>query len=235
MATELLNKTTEHIFKTFLVSNEHGMKLRHSTTIASSVPLLEDFVMFAEAQLRLFEITANPVFKQNLKDTLEFITNEFLDGDKMLTRAKLAQDFENYPNQEYSMFDTSFKSPLSTYISLMRRAAVLYADNQYFEKISLLIEKTTQTILKINPLSAGEALRALTYPDHAYRLMTVPQSWSTEDKFLKFIPYFFSRFIIDYSNEKDVWQICSSKSCELKGLGLDDFLETLTPKNVSGE
>lgn len=232
MALELLNKTAEPIFKTFLLNDEKGMKLRHSTTMESSLPLLEDFVMFAEAQLRLFEITANPVFKQNLKETLTFITNEFLDGDRMLTRAKFANDFETYPNQEYSLFDSSFKSPVSTYISVMRRAAVLYADNKYFENVSALIEKTTQTILKINPLSAGEAMRALTYPDLAYRLMTVPQAWATEERFIKFIPYFFPRFVIDYHNEKEEWQICSNRACELKGIGLDDFISTLTPKDI---
>lgn len=235
MATNLLNKTTEHIFKTFLVNNEQGMKLRHSTTSETSLPLLEDFVMFAEAQLRLFEITGNFLFKKNFKETLDFITSEFLDDDRMLTRAKFATDFEAYPNQEYSIFDASFKSPVTTYIKLMRRAAVLFADNKYFEDISKLVEKTTHTILKINPLGAGEALRALTYPDLAYRLMTVPQAWATDDRFIKFIPYFFSRFIIDYHADKEEWQICSIRSCELKGLGLEEFILTLTPKETPDE
>lgn len=235
MATNLLNKTTEHIFNKFIINNEKGMKLRHSTTVDTSLPLLEDFVMFAEAQLRLLEITGNLLFKQNFRETLDFITSEFLDGDRMLTRAKFANEFETYPNQEYSIFDASFKSPVSTYISLMRRSAVLFADNKYFEDIAPLIEKTTHTILKINPLGAGEAMRALTYPDLAYRLMTVPQSWATDDRFIKFIPYFFSRFIINYHTDKEEWQICSSKACELKGVGIEEFISILTPKEIPNE
>jgi uncharacterized protein YyaL (SSP411 family) len=234
MATTLLNKTTENIFKTFLITKESGMQIKHSTTLVNSVPLLEDFVMFAEAQLRLLEITANPTFKQNFKDTLAFITEEFLVSDYMSTRAKYSQEFEMYPNQEYSIFDSSFKSPVSTYISLMRRASALFLDNSYLSTISELVEKTTQTILKINPLGAGEAMRALTYPDLAYRSMSVPESWSTEDRFIKFIPYFFPRFVISYHTEKEGWQICSSQACELKGTSLEEFILTLTPKeNIS--
>jgi uncharacterized protein YyaL (SSP411 family) len=235
MATELLNKTTENIFKTFLVKHEKNLKIKHSTTIENTLPLLEDFVMLAEAQLRLFEITASHSFKQSFQETLEFVTNEFLDGDRMLTRAKFATDFETYPNQEYSLFDSSFKSPVTTYITLMRRSSVLFSDSKYTEMVLALVEKTTQTILKINPLSAGEAMRALTYPDHAYRLMTVPFSWAMEDRFQKFIPYFFTRFIINYHDEKEEWQICSNKSCELKGYGLEEFISTLTPKEIINE
>ena len=235
MASDLLNKTTEHIFKTFLSGDQKGVKLRHSTTIENSLPLLEDFVCFAEAQLRLYEISGNAQFKENFKETLDFITNEFLDNDRMLTRAKFATDFEIYPNQEYSMFDSSFKSPVSTYISLMRRATVLFALNSYTDTIAALVDKTTHTILKLNPLGAGEALRALTYPNLAYRLMTVPRAWATDDKFIKFIPYFFPRFIIDYHDDKNEWQICTNISCELKGIGLEEFIAVLTPKASNNE
>jgi len=235
MASEILSKTAENIFKTFIVPNQHGMTLKHCTTIDNTTPLLEDFVMAAEAQVRLLEISANPVFKQNFKETLDFITKEFLDHDRMLTRAKLANEFEVYPNQEYSYFDSSFKSPVSTYIGLMRRAAVLFSEAKYIEDISALLEKSTQTILKINPLGAGEGLRSLTYPNSAYRVMTVPATWVTDDRFLKFIPYFFPRFVIDYHQDKEEWQICSNKSCELKGIGIEDFITTLTPKENNNE
>jgi hypothetical protein len=153
----------------------------------------------------------------------------------MLTRAKFATDFETYPNQEYNIFDSSFKSPVATYITLMRRAAVLFSDNKYFEVITSLIEKCTHTVLKLNPLAAGEALRALTYPDLAYRLMTVPSIWANDERFMKFIPYFFTRFVIDYHDQKDEWQICTIRSCELKGFGIEEFISILTPREANSE
>jgi hypothetical protein len=233
MASELLNKVLEGVFKTFLTQDSAGIKMRHSTTIPTSHPYLEDFVLFAESQLRLYEVSANAVFKQNFKDVMQFITKEFLEGDKMLTRARLAHDFELYPNQEYSVFDSSFKSPVATFILLSRRAAVLFGEREYEDAIADLKENVTHTILKINPVSSGEALRALSYPSEVYRVMKVPAKWTQEEKFVKMLPYFLTRFVFDYhdelANEKEEWQICTMSACELKGHGLEEFLTTLTP------
>lgn len=233
IATNLLNQVIEGVFKTFLITDEkNGMQMRHSTTLEYSHPYLEDFVFFAEAQLRLYEISGNEVFKQNFKDALAFIAREFLEDHKMLTRAKLALNFELYPNQEYNLFDASFKSPVSTYILLMRRAAILFKDRDYLDTVNNLIEHSTQTILKINPISAGEGLRALTYPKEVYRVMWVPRSWAQREDFLKFIPYFLPRFVLDYHDDEgkdEVFEICTLSSCELKGNGFNEFVKMLTP------
>ncbi len=231
IATNLLNKVFEGIFKSFLISDSNGMKLRHSTTMEFSHPYLEDFVTFAESQLRLYEISSNPLFKQNFKDSIDFIFREFVVGDKMLTRAKLSQDFDIYPNQEYTYFDSSFKSPVGTFISLARRAAVLFSDRKYIDSISELKESATHTILRINPITSGEMLRGLIYPDEAYRVLKIPKSWVLEDNFLKLIPYFLPRFVFDYHEDIDVWEICTINSCELKGFGLTEFINTISPSN----
>jgi uncharacterized protein YyaL (SSP411 family) len=232
MASNLINTTIEGIFKTFLTNSDSGMKMRHTTTVEFSHPYLEDFVFFAESQLRLFEISANDVFKQNFKDALQFVTKEFLDKDKMLTRAKLAEHFEMYPNQEYNVFDTSFKSPVATYIQLMRRAAVLFGDRYYLDTILGLKDTLTNTVLKVNPVSAGESLRALTYPAEAYRVMKLPRVWAQKDEFIKFIPYFLPRFILDYhdyTDKNEPFEICTMNACEMKGEGFDEFTRILTP------
>ena len=230
MASHLLNQVIEGIFNTFLQVDKDGMKMKHTTTQEVQPPLLEDFVFFAEAQLRLFEISANEIFKQNLKDALAFITKEFLENNKMLTRAKMADNFHPYPNQEYNCFDASFKSPVSTYILLMRRAAVLFGHQSYLQSIAPLVENVSQTILKINPISAGEALRALTYPDYVLRVMKVPQSWIQKEEFLKFLPYFLSRFVLDYRDSaEESFEICNLNSCELQGKGIAEFIKILTP------
>lgn len=227
-ASHLLNNTLEKMFQTFLVQNEKGMRLRHVTTMLHSHPYLEDFVSFSELQLRMYEISANPVFKQNFKDTLDFITSEFLDNDKLLTRAKFAQEHELYPNVEYTLFDNSFKSFTATYVLLMKRAFILFSDNSYLEKVSALEDKLSQTILKFNPLGAGEALRALTYPMQAFRVIKVPNNWVEDEKFQKFIPYFLPRFVLDYHQESH-WEICNHNACEMKGNGVDEFIAVLTP------
>lgn len=229
MASGLLNKVIEGIFKTFLIQDQSGIKMRHSTTMDYSHPYLEDFVTFAEAQLRLYEVSANGVFKQNFLDVMNFITKEFLDGDKMLTRAHFANDFELYPNQEYNIFDGSFKSPVATFIMLSRRAAVLFGERSFTDNIADLMDNVTHTVLKINPVSSGEALRALTYPSEVYRVMKVPSSWTQDENFVKMLPYFLTRFVIDYHEENSEWQICSMSACELKGHGIEEFIKTLTP------
>lgn len=229
MATGLLNNVIEGIFKTFLSQDESGIKMRHSTTMPYSHPYLEDFVMFAESQIRLYEISGNIVFKQNFQDAMSFIAKEFIEDNKMHTRARFAEDFELYPNQDYSFFDSSFKSPVATFILLSRRAAVLFSDREYTDLISNLKENVTHTVLKINPVSSGEALRGLTYPDEVYRVMKIPRSWIQEEKFLAMIPFFLTRFVFDYHDDGNEWQICTMNSCELKGLGIDEFVATLTP------
>lgn len=228
-ASKLLNKVIEGIFKTFLVLDPNGLRMRHSTTLPYSHPYLEDFVMFAESQLRLYEISGNSIFKQNFQDAMNFISKEFLQGDKMLTRGQLLTDAAPYPNQEYSVFDSSFKSPVGTFILLSKRAAVLFADHNYQTAISELEETLTHTVLRINPVSSGEALRALTYPREVYRVMKVPRIWIQEEKFIKMTPFFLARFVIDYHDEGQAWQICTMNSCELTGNGIDEFVATLTP------
>lgn len=229
IASNLLNKVIEGVFRTFLMQDENGMKMRHSTTMPFSHPYLEDFVLFAEAQLRLYEISANEVFKQNFSDVMGFIAKEFLDGDRMLTRARFADAFEPYPNTAYTPFDTSFKSPVSTFIVLSRRAAVLFGEREYEDQIRDLKESVTHAVLKLNPVGSGEALRALTYPTEVYRVMKIPRAWTQEEKFIKMIPYFLSRFVFDYQEEAEEWQVCTMNACELKGHGIDEFIKTLTP------
>ena len=229
MASTLLNKVLEGIFQTFLIQDNNGIKMRHSTTASTTQPYLEDFVMFAESQLRLYEISGNSIFKQNFQDAMVFISKEFIDGNKMLTRARVANDTELFPNQEYSVFDGSFKSPVATFVMLARRAAVIFSDNKFLEIIKELQENVAHTILKINPVSSGEALRALTYPNEVYRTMKVPRTWIQEEKFLRMIPFFLTRFVIDYHDDGSDWQICTMNSCELKGNGVDEFVQTLSP------
>lgn len=229
-ASQLFNMALEGVYEQFIDrNNPNGMRLKHATTMPSTLPYLEDFVNFADMQLRVYEVTGNPTFKNNFSETLKFIQNEFIQEGRALTRAKFSQDFELYPNQTMSSFDASFRSSAALLVGLSRRAAVLLMDEELLTNIQELQEKLTHEVLK-NPIPGGEALRALTYPDEAYRVIKLPKEWLKLDRFVNFLPYFLARFILDYTDETQEWQICSMKQCELKGVGLEEFIQVLAPK-----
>ena len=239
-AQKILNKALKGAFETFVVKNkttgeEIGTKIRHSTTMDDSIPYIEDYVFFAETMLRLYEISGNQDFKNNFLDTLNFIHAEFISDGKAYTRAKSLDDALLYPNLTLSSFDSSFRSPLSTLVSITRRGAVLFQDPDLLEAIKDLEENLTLETLRY-PYGSGEALRALTYPQDAYKVVKVPAAWVKEPKFSKFVNYFLPRFVIDFvEDEKDKWQICSLKACELSGEGIDNFIETLAAKEETGD
>lgn len=236
MASNLFNKCLEGIFETFMNKDEQGrMRILHSTSRPDSLPYLEDYVFFAESQLRVYEITGNPVFRDNFRDTMKYLEKEFLDHDKVYFRARFADDFEPYPNLAVSHQDTNYRGASATLILLAKRGAILFGDQEFAIPFKELAEVMTHQSLK-NPIVSGEALRALSYPDRAYRTVKVPKKWLENEKFLGFMPYFLSRFTLDYVEDTDnEWQICRYDACELKGTGVDDFIGQLTPKAPEGE
>ncbi len=233
-ASQLFNQAVEGCYKTFIENNERGMSLSHTTTIVNPLNYLEDYVFFAEAQLRIYELSGNEIFKNNVKDTLQFVIDQFLDGDKLLTRSKNTQEHELYPNQSYNPFDQSFKSPVSTLIATIRRASVLFKDVDLLDSIKELRERVTHDILK-NPVGSGEALRSLTYPDEAYKTIKCPRSWLDKEEFAGFINYFLPRFVLDYHDEgNESWEICNMSACEINGEGIENFINTLRPAKQEG-
>ncbi len=235
-ASRLFNTSLDGLYNHFLVKGEHNkMGLRHSTTKQSGLPYLEDFVFFSETQLRVYEITGNSIFKKNFQDTLEFIYKEFIEQNKIKTRAITANDFELYPNIESSPFESSFKSPAATLLHLTRRANLLFPKEEWSIRFKDISEKMINDVLK-NPLSSGQGLRSFTYPDDSYRVIKVPKTWLNQTSFLEFIPYFMSRFVLDYHEDKNEdWQVCNSKACELQGTGLESFIKTLSPASPKGK
>ncbi len=229
-ANDLFNRALSQTYATFVVAKDsEKVQIKHSTTRELNPPYLEDYVTFAELQMRTYEVTGNPVFKENLEKTLDYMLKEFVEGEQILTRAKFSNDFEQYPNLNIGSFDNSFRSPASMLIDLSRRAAVLFMDRELLDSLTPAIEALTHECLK-NPINAGEALRALSYPQEVYRVIKVPRAWPKESKFMTQLPYFLSRFVIDYHDDGEAWQICSLDRCELQGEGIDNFVETLTPK-----
>ena len=236
MASTLFNRLVEGAYNTFLVSRDkNAFEIRHTTTRDTNLPYLEDYVFFAEAQLRMAEITGNVVFKDNFRDTMAFITKEFVHEGKLYTRPYNLSDAELYPNQAVGMYDQSYRSPLATLITIARRGRLLFIDGDYESFILNLREENVHEALR-NPLSSGEGLRAFTYPEQAYRIVKLPRAWLTQEKFLGFMSYFLPRFVLSYHDDKgEEWQICSLEKCDLQGHGLDEFINTLKPAKVPTE
>ena len=235
-ASQVFNKVLEGHYHAFLIQNNNqGMMLRHSTSRESGLPYLEDFVTFCESMLRVYEITGNETFKQNFTDTMGFVLKEFYNEESktLHTRPLSLNEHELYPNQAVGPYDTSFKSVTMTLIQLIKRGRALIQDPSFGEELDGFMEEAKHFILK-NPISGGEGLRALSYPDEAYRVIKLPKAWLKDQKFVGFMNYFLPRFVIDCSVEEgDQWQICNNQQCEMQGEGIDSFMETLTPKDAA--
>jgi uncharacterized protein YyaL (SSP411 family) len=234
-ASNIFNQAVEGFFSNFINRKEQGMNIVHSTTKEMSLPYLEDYVFFAEAQLRTYELSGNEVFKQNFLDSMGYIKDQYLNGDHLLTRAKKAQDAELYPNDRYTNFDQSFKSASATYVGLVRKMALLTSDKDIVAEHKELMDRITHEVLK-NPAGSGEALRALTYPDEAYKVLKCPLKWLDNDEFVGFISYFLPRFTFDYHEDgSEKWQICSMNQCELTDEGIESFIKNLRPTVPEGQ
>lgn len=237
-AWSIFHKAMEGCYLHFIKNStekEAKATITHVTTNDHGASYFEDYVFFAEVQIRAYELSSNKVFKDNFIETMKTIEAEFKKDDGYYTRALGQNDKFLHPNQKVGAFDGSFKSPLSTYIHLIRRFAVLTGSSEMLDRHKEMIEEITQEVLR-NPLGAAQALRALTYPDSAYRVVKVPMEWSKDPKFRAFTTYFMSRFVFDFvEEEKESWQICTMSACEIQGLGLESLQEALIPKNAQDE
>lgn len=234
-AFQIIQNNLEGVFNTFIKSrDENKVKINHVNSIDHVIPYFEDYVTFCESQVRLFELTGNQLFKENFLGTLDFISKEFIEENKVYTRPISLNDHFMHPNAEVDCYDSSFKSPLATFLFLVRKAALLLDDVDYEKQYDQLFDQVKNDALK-NPVSCGETLRAMTYPDEALRVIKYPKSWVDQEEFNKFRAYFMPRFVFHaLDNEEDAdtgeWQVCRFKACELQGKGLPNFLETLIPK-----
>lgn len=224
-ASALLTETIGKIHDTFIrPSDEEGKsKIISTTTRDEHVPLFEDYVMFADSQLRFFEISGQENFKQTGLNTLEFIFNEFFEDDKFYTRSTSHHESQLYANIHVPIFDQSYKSPLSVLFGLIRKWQTSTNLLDLLGKAKKTMETLTHLSLQ-NPLMFGETLRALVYPDEAYRKVDIPLSWIKENKFGKYYPHFSARFAINFHQEEN-WQICTYKECELAGNSIEEFDE----------
>lgn len=230
-ATELLNKVVEGVYKKFLHFYDNGgttkSMILNSTTRPEHIPLFENFVNFAESQLRFYEISGNETFLDNGLQTLKFIQKEFFKENQLFTRATEFSDAELYKNIHAAPQDGLYKSSLATYLMLIRKWSLKADVKEIEEELQKTIEELKHLSLQ-NPLVFGEMLRAFVYPDEAYRRLDIPKSWIKKPEFQKFFPNFSIRFLLNYTDKEETWEIHTKTECELKGENFGEFLKVFS-------
>lgn len=219
-AFSLIQPTIEGCLKAFLAERDGRHLIRHSTTLENQAIYLEDYVSFAESQLRLYEITGNQVFKTNAVESVEFTLKNFLHEGELYQTALGSDPFER---QRAPLYDQSYRSPVMTFITLLSRLSVYKIEFRpetiFGEKLKDMVQFTLTS-----PLGHGEGLRAFTYPLDIYRKVEVPQQWNENREFQEMRTHFFSRFVMDYHDRgDDTYQICTRDACEVQGTGFEKF------------
>ncbi|HLE12324.1 MAG: hypothetical protein A2504_14920 [Bdellovibrionales bacterium RIFOXYD12_FULL_39_22] len=227
MARTIFDQAADKLDNNFLVNGE---TINHVTTIERGIPYVEDYIFYADYQLRAYELTGEDQYKSRVFSIIKHILNKYLAEDNCFTRPVELSGHENYPNQRLHSFDNSYRSPLSVLLFLARKSALLFNAPELTSQSESLFERTTHACLK-NPLNSGEALRTFTYPDDAFKVLSIPKTWLKQETFLNFLTYFLPRFVFNYHENKegDRWQICGQSKCELQGDGLDSFIKALVP------
>lgn len=231
-AFDMIKNTVEGCLKQFIGTEGAGKHiLKHSNTLLNQALYLEDYVNFCDAQIRLYEITGNQIFKTNALESIEFTIQTFIkDGEIYLTAVdKPTLGIENLIAPD---FDQSYRSSAMTLVLLLSRLSVFKPELTPQEILKERFETLTQLVLS-NPLGHGEGLRALTYPQLIFRKIEVPIEWINDAEFLEMRNHFFSRFVMDYHDRKDdSYQICTIRVCEFTGTGIAN-LKALFKKEPS--
>lgn len=236
-AFSLYQKSYEKIAEAFIYTDEENRtRIKTSTTRSFHVPLFEDYLAFAEYCFRSYEVFADSNFLENATQTIHFIFKEFYKDGLFYTRSLSYSDMEEYENIHTPIFDQSYKSPLASLILMLQKWSLHSTElKEYLSKIQSLIDNLTHLSLQ-NPLSFGETLRALTYPEMAYKKIEIPTPWKQNPKFTQFHVNFSIRFAIVYhNNENEKWQICNHRECELQGEGIDEFISVFQVSEDSTE
>jgi hypothetical protein len=223
-AMELLKISAEGCMKSFVNTGSNGKNtIKHSTTLENQAQYFEDYVYFAESQLRLYEISGNDVFKNNSIETAIFIKDNFYQDGQFLQTSK--QTSTPGLDKAFAItFDQSYKSPVMTYLLLISRLAVFQSELKPETLLGKDIFESMNQFTLYSPLAHGEGLRALTYPQSIYRKVEVPLNWLNNPEFLEIRSHLFPRFVLAYQNsDQESYQVCSTQSCEVSGKELVNF------------
>lgn len=231
-AFSLIQATVEGCNKEFITTEESTGRhvLRHVNTLNQQALYLEDYVNFCDAQIRLYEVTSNEVFKKNALEALDFTLKNFVkDGEVYATAIDASTP--GFENLRAPLYDQSYRSSGMLLVHLLFRCSVFNPALNPAEVFKEKFNELPQFVLT-NPLGHGEGLRALIYPQEIFRKVEVPRAWIEKAEFLEMRMHFFSRFVVDYHSRDEVsYQICTKDACEVEGKGIENFQELFKAKD----
>lgn len=234
-AENLLNKVQQNIEKQFIKIDKENksFKIMHSTTtMEKSQVYFEDYVFFMDAQWRLYQLSGDYNFILNIKSAIQITIALFIKDNIVYTTP--ANSIELISNVPYPSFDQSHRSALSTFYMILLKMRV-FDQNPKASDLETHLKNHLRSWALYNPLSHGEALRCLIYPELAYKKIIVPRSWVKDEEFSKLISYFTHRFIFSYSENSEGWQICHLNACEATGKTFEEFKKTLTLHTIPNQ
>jgi uncharacterized protein YyaL (SSP411 family) len=229
-ALNLIETSIGPCLKQFIREDQGKHVIRHTNTLEKQALYLEDYVNFAEAQLRLYEITGNEAFKTNTLETVDFTLKNFV-KDGMIMMTSIHDSTLGLENLASPYYDQSYRSQAFVLINLLTRCSVFRPEWSPDVVFKSQFSELPQFVLT-NPLGHGEGLKALTYPLNIFRKVEVPKSWLERPEFLEIRSHFFGRFIMDYHARIDEsYQICTKDACEVSGQGFEKFQDLFKPKD----
>ncbi len=222
-AIKIIQLTVEGCIQQFFGKDDLGRHvLKHSNTLDKQALYLEDYANFADAQIRLYEITGNEIFKKNCFETVEFMLKNFLKGNTLYVTS-LQSPTPGIEQMPSPLYDQSYRSSAMTVVQLLSRLSVHNSDYAPEKVFAEKYQDMVQFILT-NPLGHGEGLRAMVYPLSIYRKVEVPLKWLEKPEFLEMRSHFFSRFLVDYhERDEESFQICTRDACEVQNKGIAEF------------
>lgn len=233
-AKNLLSRVQPNIEKEFIVleREQKTFSIKHCTTLDLSKQYFEDYVFFMESQWRLYQLTGDQNFFLNTLSANVAIPKLFVkDNQCFTTQCDQIDVIKNIP---FPSFDQSYRSALSTFYILKIKIRLM--QNEHAPD---LLETTIGEYLRswalYNPLAHGEGLRALIYPELAFKKISVPRNWLQLEEFRSLMTYFSHRFFFDYKDNFERWDICHSKGCEATGTTFEEFKATMTAEHTPNQ
>lgn len=226
------------------------LKIQHTTTRPHlSTLYFEDYVFYLEACWRAYQLTAKKHFWERCERLVQELRLRFWrQGEWKASQSLSSHPAQGGPSeletlwdqQPVSTADQSYKSPLATFYYLLHLFQLIPNDQKrniipYGQYRDEIYQQLAHQSLK-NPLAHGEALRSLIYPAHSWKCLHLPSEWIHRQELQELLPYFGSRFCFYFTDDSQEWSICGMERCELNGLGIEHFIQSVTSaKTNEGE
>jgi len=243
----------------FVQKNERGeLRLIHAPEVLSKsaeafsmAPFFDDFVFLAECFYDLYELKGEAEHLENFKNIMYYCRDHFYHDERFYihpVKDQKAMHFCDHLNLEVSLFDQNYKSAIGTFLILSKKMQA-HLSHRHFEtseqqqaaiasfEYSSFKFYAAQEILKNAPMSAGQLLRALTYPLEAYIVLKIPRSFLSHPEFKAYQTFFLHRFTLLYTDDQTdqntpphKWELYRLGVVENSGDSFESFQQFLGKK-----